>query len=182
MNEFSTQRLTASIPTVNDLDSLFEICSDARLWHHRPSSRHTSMSQTDAMLQRWIDSWGTHQLGTWIIRTHDSPQVIGYGGCTVVAENYWNLGYRFKAETHGQGYATEIAQAALAEARKVKPDIPVIASILEHNSASGAVAQKIGMELAYRGLDQGNPDPSAVRLIYADRVLSFIQLQKVILH
>lgn len=133
------------------------------------------------MVQRWISSWDTHQLGTWVIRTHDSPQVIGYGGCTWMAENYWNLGYRFKATVHGQGYATEIARAALDEARKRKPDIPIIASILEHNSASGAVAQKLGMELAYRGFDQGNPDPTAVRLIYADRVLSFEQLQKIIL-
>jgi hypothetical protein len=36
------------------------------------------------------------------------------------------------------------------------------------------------MTLAYRALDTGNPDPSAVRLIFADRTLSAAQLADIV--
>ncbi len=52
------------------------------------------------------------------------------------------------------------------------PGLPVIAYLLEHNHASAAVAKKVGLTLVDRGPDAGNPVPSAVRLIFADRPLT----------
>jgi hypothetical protein len=40
---------------------------------------------------------------------------------------------------------------------------------LEHNLASRALAEKAGLDLVWRGPDAGNPDPGAIRLVYADR-------------
>ncbi|MGN7247635.1 hypothetical protein ACTHQ1_07875 [Janibacter anophelis] len=42
----------------------------------------------------------------------------------------------------------------------------------EHNHASRRVADKLGLTLQQRGPDAGNPDPAAVRLVYADRSLT----------
>jgi RimJ/RimL family protein N-acetyltransferase len=77
---------------------------------------------------------------------------------------------------HGHGYATELASEALRQAHGVDPALPVVASLLEHNTASERVAVKLGMELVHRAPDTGNPDPSAVRLVYADRPLSTDEL------
>lgn len=83
-----------------------------------------------------------------------------------------NLGYRFAPEAQRRGLATELARTALATARDTRPELPVVAYLLEHNRASAAVTEKVGLTLRHRGPDAGNPDPSAVRLVFADRALS----------
>ena len=54
-----------------------------------------------------------------------------------------------------------------SKANETNPDLPVIAYLLEHNTASAQVAQRIGLTLEDRCSDAGNPDPEAVRLIYS---------------
>jgi len=62
--------------------------------------------------------------------------------------------------------------AALAAAGKVAPQLPVVAYLLEHNTGSRRTAERAGLQLLWRGPDVGNPDPQAVRLVYADRPVS----------
>jgi hypothetical protein len=54
--------------------------------------------------------------------------------------------------------------------------------LLEHNRASKAVAEKAGLQLVWRGPDAGNPDPSATRMVYADRDLMPDVLAKLLAH
>jgi RimJ/RimL family protein N-acetyltransferase len=124
------------------------------------------------MIDRWSREWDADELGTWAVRLNGEGAVIGYGGCSVRQDTFWNLGYRFAVDRHGRGYATELALEAIRQAGLLRPDLPVVAYLLEHNAASAHVARKLGMTLASRGPDAGNPDSSAVRLIYADRALS----------
>ena len=167
-----TDRLNLSRPTSDDRDELFAICSDHRVWSHFPSLRHTDPAQTASMLDRWIKNWDSDGLGTWVARVKGQPSIIGYGGCGMLASTVWNLGYRFAADTHGRGYATELAREALRHAERAAPGIPVIAYLVEHNEASARVAQKLGMQLVHRGPDAGNPDTAAIRLVYSTQPLS----------
>jgi hypothetical protein len=57
----------------------------------------------------------------------------------------------------------------------------VTAFLLEHNVASRATAERAGLRLIWRGPDAGNPDPGAVRLIYADRPLDARQTEALLL-
>jgi RimJ/RimL family protein N-acetyltransferase len=82
---------------------------------------------------------------------------------------WWNLYYRFAGSVHGRGYATEMALRAIEAARDVEPARPVVAYLLEHNTASRRTAERLGMRLAWRGPDRPNPDPDAIRLVYVDR-------------
>ena len=52
----------------------------------------------------------------------------------------------------------------------------MVAYLLEHNTASAAVARRVGLELRHRAPDAGNPDPAAIRLVLADRPLDEEQL------
>jgi hypothetical protein len=61
--------------------------------------------------------------------------------------------------------------ASLDAAHAVDPDRPVIAYLVEHNERSRGRAERSGLSLVWRGPDAGNPDPAAVRLVYADRPL-----------
>ena len=45
----------------------------------------------------------------------------------------------------------------------------MIAYLLEHNAESKGRAERSGLSQVWRGPDAHNPDPDAVRLVYADR-------------
>lgn len=172
----TTQHLILSRPTPDDVDGMHAICSDPRVWTHFPSLRHTEAAQTAAMLDAFTAKWEQDGLGPWVVRALGEQAVIGQGGCSVKAGVYWNLGYRFAADVHGRGYATELSREAIRQATALRPELPVVAYLLEHNAASARVAEKLGLTLVHRGPDAGNPDPAAVRLVYADRPLSPEQL------
>jgi RimJ/RimL family protein N-acetyltransferase len=171
-----TPRLRLSRPVAADLDAVFAIQSDPRVWTHYPSLRHTDPETTIRMMERWERSWSDAGLGSWVARLRDTGEVVGNGGCTLLGGAVWNIGYRIAGDHHGQGLATELAQAGVARARAIAPDRPVIAYLVEHNHASARVAGKLGLELVHRAPDAGNPDPGVVRLVYADRPLTPEQL------
>jgi len=185
--EILTDRLSLRRPEPGDLDAVFAVYSDPRVWTHFPSLRPTEPQRIAAMLERWGSSWRIHGLGSWIVRLRETGEVIGNGGVTMLGADapdagpegparVWNLGYRLSADHHGHGYATEVARAALEAAAQVAPDVPVIAYLVEHNRASAAVAEKVGLRLVHRAPDLGNPDPAVLRLVYADRALMPAQL------
>ena len=72
--------------------------------------------------------------------------------------------------------------AAIDAAHAVAPDRPVVAYLLEHNVESRGRAERSGLSLVWRGPDAGNPDPDAVRLVYADRPIERDLLDRVTAH
>ena len=174
--EDSTARLNLHQPTQHDLAALFKICSDPRVWAHYPARRHKEPEATSAMIARWISGWETHELDTWVARSKDDGSILGYGGCSLLGAAVWNLGYRFSVEAQGRGLATELSNRAIERAGSTGLGLPVVAYLLEHNYASAAVAEKLGLTLVHRGPDAGNPDSTAVRLIFADRPLTHDQM------
>ncbi|WP_200810948.1 GNAT family N-acetyltransferase [Demequina sp. NBRC 110057] len=175
----ATDRLTLHRPTSSDLGDLHDLMSDPAVWTHYPSLVHRDLETTEATLERWEDSWHAHGLGVWVARDHEGG-FVGYGGCDVRRDAFWNVGYRLRPEHQGRGYATELARAGIAAARRLRPEIPVVAYLLEVNAASAAVARRAGLVEVHRAPDAGNPDRSAVRLVFADRNLDRPTLTKVL--
>ncbi|GGF50749.1 GNAT family acetyltransferase [Marmoricola endophyticus] len=168
-----TGRLDLRPPTSYDdeLAELHGIYSDPATWTHYPSARFADPERTRKLLDAWRRDWSEQGLGPWLVRLRGSERVIGNAGVSLRHNAFWNLGYRFAPELHGRGYATEACLPALGEAARVRPDLPVVAYLLEHNHASARLAERLGLDLVHRGPDAGNPDADAVRLVYADRDL-----------
>jgi RimJ/RimL family protein N-acetyltransferase len=150
-----------------DLEALAVIFADADGWWHEPTGRHTSVGMSRAWLQRSAARW-SEGLSYWTIRLRAGGEVIGAGGVQRHRTGTWNLFYRLATAYWGAGYATEIGRAALAAAAQVDPSVAVIAWILEHNTPSRRVAERLG--LIDRGLRLDTNDGIA-RLAYADREL-----------
>lgn len=163
-------------PAEDDLDELHALYCDPRVWTHLPSGRHVEVQQTRRLLDGWRRSWEEHGLGQWIVRDAGSGALLGHGGCAARGELLWNLGYRFAVEAQGRGLASWVGRCGLEAAGEVDASRAAVAYLLEHNRASARVAEKLGLSLQHRGPDAGNPDPEAVRLVYADRQLSAEQL------
>ncbi len=138
-----------------------------------------------------MDHWVRDGLGYWTARLRDdllgtalrAGDVVGTGGCALrVGTSWWNLYYRFTPAAWGTGLAAELVTAALDAAHAVDPDRPVIAYLLEHNAESRGRAERSGLTLVWRGPDAGNPDPDAVRLVYADRPIDPAVLDRITAH
>jgi RimJ/RimL family protein N-acetyltransferase len=170
-----TGRLRLDAVTDADVDALYRLNSDPAVWWHFPSGRHTERSTTLRLVDRFVEAWARDGLGYWVARCATTGEFLGAGGCMGAPSDarspvVWSLYYRFAPAAHGRGYATELARAAIECARRRRPDLPVIATLLEHNVASRGVAERAGLTLQWTGPDPGNPD--AVRLILADRKLA----------
>jgi RimJ/RimL family protein N-acetyltransferase len=182
-------RLDAVVP--EDLDEHYALMSDPGVWAHLPSGRHTSPDRTAQAIAHSVGHWDRDGLGYWTARLlvdlTGTPlragDMVGTGGCAVRAgTSWWNLYYRLTPAAWGHGLAGELVTAALDAARAVDPDLPVVASLLEHNVESRVRAERAGLTLVWRGPDAGNPDPAAVRLVYADRHLPDDVLARVTAH
>jgi RimJ/RimL family protein N-acetyltransferase len=172
-----TDRLDLTRPERRDVEGLFELHADPRVWEHLPSGRHTERRRTRDAFDACRDGWEANGLDYWTVRRHDEDTVIGMGGCSQYTHG-WNLYYRFAPESWGNGYAQELVAAARAAANKVRPDLPVVAYLLERNDSSRRTAERAGLELVWRGPEAGSPDPDAIRLVYADRRLGPGALQE----
>ena len=173
-----TARLWLDEPVEGDADALFAIHSDPASWRHFPSGLVTDPAAGATMVGASRRRFERDGLAYWSVRDADGGPAVGRGGCMVPDEargedgggrGWWNLYYRFDQRVLGRGYAAEMGRAALDAAHDVAPERPVLAFLLEHNVASRRTAEKVGLRLVWRGPDDGNPDPDAVRLVFLDR-------------
>ncbi|MHA6575771.1 GNAT family N-acetyltransferase [Pseudomonas yamanorum] len=149
-HSITTQRLILRPPTVDDASSVFAIYGDPETNRYNPSGPLADMDQAKAVLDRWLEHWAEHGFGQWAIVTQEAPQrVIGFGGITLYHYNEVeriNLGYRFAVSAWGQGYATELARAAL-QFGFVQLDQPEVYGVVRPaHQASINVLEKIGMQ------------------------------------
>jgi RimJ/RimL family protein N-acetyltransferase len=191
LRHVTTDRLRLDAVVPDDLDEHFTLMSDPGVWAHLPSGRHTSPERTAEAIGHSVGHWERDGLGYWTARLlvdlAGTPlragDVVGTGGCALrVGTSWWNLYYRFTPPAWGTGLAAELVTAALEAAHRVAPDRPVVACLLEHNAQSRGRAERSGLSLVWRGPDAGNPDPDAVRLVYADRPLDDDLLAEVTAH
>ncbi|MDR2255953.1 MAG: GNAT family N-acetyltransferase [Arthrobacter sp.] len=176
-----TEHLVLTPTAPGDLEEIHALYSDPRVWTHLPSGRFTDLEATREWLAGRVRGRDVFGIGSYTARDPETGALLGHGGCEVRGSEYAggdfiNLGYRFAPEAQGRGLATELARFAMKEAALRRPDLPIVAYLLEHNAASAAVAGKLGMTLRHRAPDAGNPDPEAIRLVFADRELTPAQL------
>ncbi len=166
--------MTLTVPHSGDVAELYQLYADPQVWRDDPLSRHDSPEQTETMVDRWRAAWQRDGLGMWVARSAmpaTQGQLVGIGGCFIRYGVAWNLGFRLVQVFWAQGYAQEIIRAAVGAAREVRADLPLTAYLLEGNTRSQRTTERAGLRLVWRGPDAGNPDPRAVRLLYADQDL-----------
>ncbi|WP_460511204.1 GNAT family N-acetyltransferase [Frigoribacterium salinisoli] len=167
-----TERLTLSRPTERDLSELHVLHADPDVWKHLPSARHTRFADTRELVDRYLAGWEANGVDVWVARHTVTGALVGMGGPSLRGGLAWNIYYRLAPSTWGRGYAQEIVSASREATTATGRDLPLVASLLEHNEGSRRAAQRAGLELVWRGPDAGNPDPDAIRLLFADRSLS----------
>lgn len=145
----TTDRLILRRPTAADAQRMFAIYGDPATNVFNPFGPHASLDKSIEVLDGWIAHWAARGFGQWAISTRQAPDtVIGFGGIAYrkyLDANALNLGYRLATTAWGQGYATEVAQAALRYALDERREPEVFAIVRPGNAPSIRVLEKIGM-------------------------------------
>lgn len=162
-------RLVLRVPEHADLDRLFGLYSDPLVWAADPLTRHEDPVQTARMIGNWRAAWDRDGLGMWT--AWDRDEFVGIGGCFVRYGVAWNLGFRLRPACWGRGYAQQLSAAAIGAARERRVELPVTAYLLEGNDRSLRAVERTGLRRVWCSPDAGNPDATAIRLLYSDRPL-----------
>jgi len=142
-------RLRLRRATPHDLEVVYAIHSDPRTNIHNPAGPDRDRRASQARLTEWLEHWEEHEFGYQVVELTDLPMsVIGFTG---VRRSTWsdvpvlNLYYRYAADHHGHGYATEGARHVVAWAAARYPATPVVAITTLDNTGSQRTAEAAGL-------------------------------------
>lgn len=110
-----TDRLILRPPRLSDVPSLFEFLGDAHAMRHT----HADASLRDCRRRVVLHEWRRRRNGyaPWTIRTRSDERIVGWGGLyDDPFDSGWGIeiGYFFRPQVWGLGYATELTKACTA--------------------------------------------------------------------
>jgi len=159
-------RLILEEPVKEDFKRFYEINADPDTNIFNPNGAMNFETAEEAFSEM-VEHWKINEFGTWSIREKENPEfIIGFGGLAdrlYGEETKLNLGYRFDKKYWGKGYATELAQTAIAFGFNELNKNEIFALVRPKHLASIKVLVKCKMKL----IDELNDVPNAENsLIY----------------
>lgn len=155
--EIKTKRLILRELTMDDLEDLHKIFSDAESMKHYP--RPFSLEKTQKWINWNIDNYKTYGFGLWGVVLKAENCLIGDCGITMQNINGKiepEIGYHINKAYANNGYATEAAMACRDYAFKILKITKLYSYMKYTNIASARVAEKNGMKLILELDDQKN--------------------------
>ena len=154
---FQSKRLLFRRFTLDDAQLLIDLNSDPEVtrYVHEPPTTQENVSE---ILRNIIFPQYERGLGRWAVFLKYSEEFIGWSGLKYVAHNAAiDLGYRFKKEYWGKGFATEAALTCINYAFAHLEVNNIIAKAHRDNIASLKVMQKCGMHFLGEAIEEGCP-------------------------
>jgi RimJ/RimL family protein N-acetyltransferase len=149
----------------DDEDAVFAIIGDAVAMQYYPRTfnRHDAREWVERNLRRYIE----HGFGLFAVTLKNSDDLIGDCGIVkqhVAGETALEVGYHFRRDQWGHGYATEAAHACIGLAFDTFVAHKVISLIRPENVPSRRVAERNRMKLERQVMHYG-----LLHLVYAMR-------------
>jgi RimJ/RimL family protein N-acetyltransferase len=152
-----TERLVLRYLTPGDVDSIFAVIGDPETMKFYPEK----FTREDAV--RWVtrnqERYRNDGHGLFAVTLKSTGEVIGNCGLVrqdVEGESLMEVGYHFRRDHWGHGYATEAARGCMAYAFGHLTAEKVISLILAENLPSRRVAERNGMtverQVTFHGL------------------------------
>lgn len=154
--EIQTERLTLRPLTMDDVETIHKIWTDAGVRKFMWDDEIISFEEASAVVEKSVKYFRCKGLGLWAVLPHDEARIIGFCG-------YWffheppqlELLYGIITDQWGKGYAPEAAKAMLSFGFEELGFDDVRASADAANVASERVMQKLGMKFTARREAEG---------------------------
>lgn len=150
-----TERLFLTPLYESDAESAFGWTGDAEVSRFMRYARHKDIEVTKAWLREEESLWEKDTSYDFGFRLKENNELIGSGGLLFNQEQgAWELGYNFRKDCWGKGYATEAVEAVLFFAEHTLHIHRVIACHAKENPASGRVLEKNGFSYVKDSFDK----------------------------
>lgn len=147
---FQSERLFFREFTEDDVHALFDLNSNPNVIKYVHEPVPTLESTGDALQNIILPQYKLYGHGRWAVHLKSNNEFIGWCGLKHIKElNEIDLGYRFKEDYWGKGYATEAAKATIDYGFNRLHLKKIIAKALPENIGSLKVMENCGM--AYTG-------------------------------
>lgn len=156
-----TERLRLRELTPDDVENLYRLDLDPEVTRYThgglPTPRRYVEERVIPKLLAYYDAF--EHYGFWAVEEKETDRFVGWFHFRPLADapEEIELGYRFRKDAWGKGYATEGSLALVNKGFEVLGVRTVVAIAMPENRASIRVMEKIGMtfERAYRLEDEG---------------------------
>ena len=129
-----------------DSEPMLAVYGDPEVMRFIPGGANRSLDAARTRLEQYAAAQDSRGFSSWAVVERTSGEVVGDAGFGVFRQTGdLELGYTFRRDRWGRGYATEAARACLraVQAHLVVPRI--VAVVDEENARSAIVAERIGM-------------------------------------
>jgi [ribosomal protein S5]-alanine N-acetyltransferase len=140
-----TERLIIRSWRPEDRPALERMVRDPEMMRYVTQGRTWSDEAVDEMLERQQRQLAKHGVCFGAAELRESGEVIGLVGLQQLDDGEFELGWWIWKDHWGQGFATEAARAFVDHARDVMGLKTLVAVIDPPNTASKAVAEKLGL-------------------------------------
>jgi RimJ/RimL family protein N-acetyltransferase len=146
MQAIETARLYLRQFTLNDLDDLYRIYSDAEIMKYIGKGVRTR-AETESAIHNILKHWEQNNFGMWAVVHKTDCKTIGRCGlCFLDKTPEVELGYALDKFYWNQGLATEASLASLNYGFEILQLEKIVAIARPENIASQRVMQKVGMK------------------------------------
>jgi RimJ/RimL family protein N-acetyltransferase len=143
-----TERLTLRAFREADVQALFELSQHPEVVRYVGDRHIPTLQESWRFVAGWLGHWAMRGYGQWAIEERSSGRFIGRAGIINPAD--WpgpEVGYLLGRDWWGRGFATEAARAAMDWGFE-RNDFPELLSLIDPaNTASIAVASRLGESL-----------------------------------
>ena len=150
MQQITTNRLLLRPFEKEDATNLFELDSNADVHRYLGNQPVKSMDEIIKVIEFIHQQYCDYGIGRWVVEDKTTGAFMGWSGLKWITEaingnvHYYDLGYRFKPQFWGSGYATEAAQAWVTYTSEMLNQEKLYAITDGQNKDSQRVLNKLG--------------------------------------
>lgn len=146
----TTSRCIIRLLTVEDLQGIYELESDAFVHTYLDQQPITSLDQASDIVNHICGQYKKYGIARWAIEDKKTKEFIGWVGFKYIDQpifgksDYIDLGYRLKRKFWGRGIGYETARACLDYGINELKYTQIFAMAHQHNAGSNAILKKLG--------------------------------------
>ena len=153
-----TERLLLRTFTIRDVQLIHDLNNDPEVVKYTFDPIRDLDHAKDILERTILPQYALYGYGRWAVHVKPELEFIGWCGLKCRPErNEVDLGYRYKREAWGRGYATEAAWACLKYGFDELRLKRIVGRAVPQNAGSLRVLEKIGMHFILEEVVDGHP-------------------------